>query len=305
MAVCAQQQQQLAIAPSLIAYLQQLDEHKKKCELSGRYAEAAAAAARTQELRAAEAQRLRGLLGSTQQQELACLQRHFQVVSSPPESLEAGACSGHAACADVCVMLALQVSHAHTLPANHTTNKQESADFDAAWRGMVAQHEAAVAAQLAALKQQHELQLTDLLVACEHQRPSRPQHSCEILNSRKIEEALVKQVGASVMCRVSLCMRSATACMAHARGGQNTCACTRAQGSCACSAHARQGEYRRAHEVKKSTDALYSSELAAAQQAWELGVELKRSKLAAKQQGARPVPREVSRKRMCCSLTSS
>lgn len=48
--------------------------------------------------------------------------------------------------------------------------------------------------------------------------------------------------------------------------------------------HVLQGEYRRAHEVKLSTDALYESELVATQQAWELVVELKKTKLAAKQQ---------------------
>ena len=45
-----------------------------------------------------------------------------------------------------------------------------------------------------------------------------------------------------------------------------------------------QGEYRRAHEMKLSTDALYESELAATHQAWELVVELKKNKLIAKQQ---------------------
>lgn len=46
----------------------------------------------------------------------------------------------------------------------------------------------------------------------------------------------------------------------------------------------RQGEYKRAHEVKLSTDALYETELAATHQAWELVVELKKSKLTTKQQ---------------------
>jgi hypothetical protein len=46
-----------------------------------------------------------------------------------------------------------------------------------------------------------------------------------------------------------------------------------------------QGEYRRAHEVKVSTDALYESELAATHQAWELVVKLKQNKLNGKQQG--------------------
>jgi hypothetical protein len=46
-----------------------------------------------------------------------------------------------------------------------------------------------------------------------------------------------------------------------------------------------QGQYRRAHEVKLSTDALYESELAATHQAWELVVELKKNKLNGKQQG--------------------
>lgn len=48
---------------------------------------------------------------------------------------------------------------------------------------------------------------------------------------------------------------------------------------------ATQGEYRRAHEVKLSTDALYETELAATHQAWELVVELKKNKLITKQQG--------------------
>jgi hypothetical protein len=50
-----------------------------------------------------------------------------------------------------------------------------------------------------------------------------------------------------------------------------------------------QGQYRRAHEVKLSTDALYESELAATHQAWELVVELKQNKLVSKQQGEDPL----------------
>lgn len=58
----------------------------------------------------------------------------------------------------------------------------------------MSEFEASVATQMCNLKQQHEGQLTELLVRCETERPSRPQHSAEILNGRKIEEALVKQV---------------------------------------------------------------------------------------------------------------
>lgn len=72
---------------------------------------------------------------------------------------------------------------------------QESERFDAVWHSKVTEYEASVATQLCSLKQQHEVQVTELLVRCEAERPSRPQHSAEILNSRKIEEALVKQVG--------------------------------------------------------------------------------------------------------------
>jgi hypothetical protein len=60
----------------------------------------------------------------------------------------------------------------------------------------VSEYETSVATQLCNLKQQHEAQMTDLLLRCETERPSRPQHSAEILNGRKIEEALVKQVSA-------------------------------------------------------------------------------------------------------------
>lgn len=72
---------------------------------------------------------------------------------------------------------------------------QEGLGFDASWRSRVSEYEASVATQLCSLKQQHEAQLTELMVRCEGERPSRPQHSAEILNGRKIEEALVKQVG--------------------------------------------------------------------------------------------------------------
>lgn len=60
-------------------------------------------------------------------------------------------------------------------------------------------YEASVATQLCSLKQQHETQMTEMLMRCEAGRPSRPQHSAEILNGWKIEEALVKQVcGATI-----------------------------------------------------------------------------------------------------------
>lgn len=62
----------------------------------------------------------------------------------------------------------------------------------------MSEYEASVATQLCNLKQQHEGQLTELLVRCESERPSRPQHSAQILNGRKIEELLVKQVRAWV-----------------------------------------------------------------------------------------------------------
>lgn len=73
---------------------------------------------------------------------------------------------------------------------------QDSQGFDAKVRSRVSEYEASVATQLCNLKQQHEAQMTDLLLRCETERPSRPQHSAEILNGRKIEEALVKQVSA-------------------------------------------------------------------------------------------------------------
>lgn len=71
---------------------------------------------------------------------------------------------------------------------------QDSQGFDASWRSRGSEYEASVATQLCNLKQQHEAHMTDLLLRCETERPSRPQHSAEILNGRKIEEALVKQV---------------------------------------------------------------------------------------------------------------
>ena len=105
--------------PTVILYVKQLDAHRKKCELSGRcarsrqssaqaeshhlwhpycqamldaphhrvhvtpcprYSEAAAAAARIKDLKAAEAERLKQVLTSTQQAELQQLQANFQQV---------------------------------------------------------------------------------------------------------------------------------------------------------------------------------------------------------------------------------
>lgn len=86
---------------------------------------------------------------------------------------------------------------------------QESQGFDTHWRSRVSEYEASVATQLCSLKQQHESQLTDLLVRCETERLHRPQHSAEILNGRKIEEALVKQVHeAQFMCGTPVCRQS-------------------------------------------------------------------------------------------------
>jgi hypothetical protein len=71
---------------------------------------------------------------------------------------------------------------------------QETQVFDQQWRERVAAYEAGVAGQLATLRAGHEAQLADFLLQCEVRRPAQPQHSAEYLNSRKIEEVLVKQV---------------------------------------------------------------------------------------------------------------
>eukprot|EP00879_Flechtneria_rotunda_P033211 GHRR01036758.1.p1 GENE.GHRR01036758.1~~GHRR01036758.1.p1 ORF type:complete len:213 (+),score=59.93 GHRR01036758.1:415-1053(+) len=65
----------------VLLYMQQLDEHKKRCELTGRYAEAAAAAARIQDLKSAQGQRMHGELVSMQHRELSHLQQTYQQVS--------------------------------------------------------------------------------------------------------------------------------------------------------------------------------------------------------------------------------
>lgn len=77
----------------------------------------------------------------------------------------------------------------------HAMLLQETQAFDNEWRERVAAYEAAVAAQLTTLKATHEAQTAQFLLDCEIRRPSQPQHSAEYLNSRKIEEVLVKQVG--------------------------------------------------------------------------------------------------------------
>jgi hypothetical protein len=96
-------------------------------------------------------------------------------------------------CPTVCIEYFSIIDAAHV-------HVQESQEFDARWRSRVSEFEASVATQLCNLKQQHEGQLTELLVRCETERPSRPQHSAEILNGRKIEEALVKQVRMCDIC---------------------------------------------------------------------------------------------------------
>lgn len=101
---------ELCTTQAVLAYVRQLDDHRKKCELSGRYvtegwlahdspatnvlhillakpmcpyrrySEAAAAAARIKELRAAEAKRLTGVLTAAHNNELLLLQDSFRQV---------------------------------------------------------------------------------------------------------------------------------------------------------------------------------------------------------------------------------
>eukprot|EP00879_Flechtneria_rotunda_P024942 GHRR01026469.1.p1 GENE.GHRR01026469.1~~GHRR01026469.1.p1 ORF type:complete len:309 (+),score=94.81 GHRR01026469.1:1210-2136(+) len=177
----------------VLLYMQQLDEHKKRCELTGRYAEAAAAAARIQDLKSAQGQRMHGELVSMQHRELSHLQQTYQ---------------------------------------------QETQAFDQQWAMRIAACEQGVAAQLTGLRAAHEAQLAAFVVDAETRRPTKPQHSAEYLDNRKTEEQLVKQ-----------------------------------------------GQYQRAHQLKVAADALYLSELAATQAAWDAEAELRRRKLIAKQQG--------------------
>ncbi|KAF6250675.1 hypothetical protein COO60DRAFT_760242 [Scenedesmus sp. NREL 46B-D3] len=178
---------------AMLAYMQRLHEHRKRCELSGRYGEAAAAAQRMQDLQAAQAGRLRGQLAGQQRSEICQLQERYQ---------------------------------------------QETQLFDQQWRQRVAAYEAAVAGQLATLRAGHEAQLAEFLLQSEVRRPAQPQHSAEYLNSRKVEEVLVKQ-----------------------------------------------GQYRKAHELKVAADAMYLEELASTQAAWDSEVALRKTRLLAKQQG--------------------
>ncbi|KAF8065831.1 hypothetical protein HT031_002891 [Scenedesmus sp. PABB004] len=70
-------------AAALAAHIARLEDHRRLCELSGRYAEAAAAAARVRELRGAQAARLRGDLGALHRAELAAVQeRHARSTAS-------------------------------------------------------------------------------------------------------------------------------------------------------------------------------------------------------------------------------
>eukprot|EP00775_Hariotina_reticulata_P013422 gene13422-13550_t len=179
---------------AVLAYVQQLEEHRKRCELTGQYAEAGAAAVRISELKAARASELRAQLLAAQQAELQILQSRYQ---------------------------------------------QETLLFDQHWQDQVTAYEADIAHQLIALKGQQQEQLALLATAWETQRPSKPQHSAQYLNHRKIEEALVKQ-----------------------------------------------GQYRKAHEVKVAADALYMTEADNTNTNWESELEIKKNKLLSKQQVA-------------------
>jgi len=71
---------------------------------------------------------------------------------------------------------------------------QETMLFDRQWQDQVAAFEASIARQMIELKEQQQEQVALLAAAWESQRPSKPQHSAQYLNHRKIEETLVKQV---------------------------------------------------------------------------------------------------------------
>ncbi|WIA37309.1 hypothetical protein OEZ86_014245 [Tetradesmus obliquus] len=192
--------------------MQRLEEHRKRCELSGRYAEAAAAAKRMQDLKAAQAERLQGQLAVQQHSEICQLQERYQ---------------------------------------------QETQLFDQQWRERVAAYEAGVAGQLATLRAAHEAQLADFLLQAEVRRPGQPQHSADYLNSRKVEEVLVKQLHSAE----HLNSRKVEEVLV------------------------KQGQYRKAHELKVAADAMYHEELASTQAAWDSEVALRKTRLQAKQQG--------------------
>eukprot|EP00877_Chromochloris_zofingiensis_P002483 jgi/Chrzof1/12235/Cz06g26160.t1 len=175
----------------LVAYIQRLDEHRKLCELNGRYAEAKAAVKRIQDLRRAQAERLRAELLTTQHSELAHLQQTFE---------------------------------------------DDKVRFEKDWHARIAEYEQNLATQLAALKGAHEVQVDIFAQEAEAKRPEKPKLSAEYLNQRKIEEKLVKQ-----------------------------------------------GQYRKAFEVKTAADAMYYNELSTTQAAYEADMKMKQTKLLAKQ----------------------
>jgi hypothetical protein len=60
----------LAYDEAVVQYMQKLEDHRRKCEVEGRYAEAKAAARRLAELRTAQVARLRQELVDNQAKEL-------------------------------------------------------------------------------------------------------------------------------------------------------------------------------------------------------------------------------------------
>lgn len=161
---------------AVVGFVVALDEHRKKCELTGRYAEAAAAAARIAALKTAQAERLRSELVELQQGELERLQGRYFVVRL--RAHVACLCRGRRR--DACCAPASSSAQRPCGHAPPTMRPQETADFDQEWRGRVASYEADVAGQVAGLKAAQEQQLLQLLVRCEARRPGKPQHRCAL-----------------------------------------------------------------------------------------------------------------------------
>lgn len=67
----------LAYDDAVVAYIQKLDEHRRKCEVDGRYAEARAAAKRLADLKTAQVERLRQELVNNQNKEMDEVQRVY------------------------------------------------------------------------------------------------------------------------------------------------------------------------------------------------------------------------------------
>eukprot|EP00798_Chlamydomonas_sp_ICE-L_P028800 gene28801-31989_t len=137
----------LAVDETVLSYVTKLDDHRKKCESEGRYAEAKAANLRLADLKTAQVERLRTELMQRQAMELE----------------------------DV-----------------HNVYAEEMVKFNAMWSKRVREYDLKVAQSVEGMRTSHQEQGAAYEETLLAKTPTKPKHSRDYLNQKKIEESLVK-----------------------------------------------------------------------------------------------------------------